>query len=167
VFSRALSPQPLNTCSYVTRCFVQTGLRCSPALVSYPTDTLKMSSSRATSQPHPVLGESFKGTPRSLGTDSTVHPSSGWDTSYCVTPNHELIFIATFFFFFFWFWFFETGFLCSLGCPGTHSVDQWPRTQKSTCLCLPSAGIKGVGHHCLAHCYFVIVTVVSHNVNVF
>jgi hypothetical protein len=24
-----------------------------------------------------------------------------------------------------------------------------------------------VGHHCLAHCYFVIVTVVSHNVNVF
>ena len=23
----------------------------------------------------------------------------------------------------------------------------WPRTQKSTCLCLPSAGIKGVHHH--------------------
>jgi hypothetical protein len=23
----------------------------------------------------------------------------------------------------------------------------WPRTQKSTCLCLPSAGIKGVRHH--------------------
>jgi hypothetical protein len=22
------------------------------------------------------------------------------------------------------FWFFETGFLCSPGCPGTHSVDQ-------------------------------------------
>jgi hypothetical protein len=29
----------------------------------------------------------------------------------------------------------------------------WPGTQKSTCLCLPSAGIKGV-HHCLVwhHC---------------
>jgi hypothetical protein len=49
---------------------------------------------------------------------------------------------------FFFFWFFETGFLCialavldSLCRPG------WPRTQKSTCLCLPSAGTKGVRHH--------------------
>jgi hypothetical protein len=25
----------------------------------------------------------------------------------------------------------------------------WPQTQKSTCLCFPSAGIKGVSHHCL------------------
>jgi hypothetical protein len=31
--------------------------------------------------------------------------------------------------------------VCSPGCPGT---------QKSTCLCLPSAGIKGVRHHHLA-----------------
>ena len=31
--------------------------------------------------------------------------------------------------------------LCSPGCPGTHSVDQ-------ACLCLPSAEIKGVSHHC-------------------
>jgi hypothetical protein len=48
----------------------------------------------------------------------------------------------------FLFVFFETGFLCvawlswnSLCRPG------WPRTQKSACLCLPSAGIKGVCHH--------------------
>jgi hypothetical protein len=35
--------------------------------------------------------------------------------------------------------FFETGFLCvALGCP---------QTQKSACLCLQSAGIKGVHHH--------------------
>ncbi|GAB1284775.1 V-type proton ATPase subunit H [Apodemus speciosus] len=58
--------------------------------------------------------------------------------------------------------------LYSPGCPGTHAVDQaglelrnppasasqsagitgssqgWPRTQKSTCLCLPSAEIKGI-----------------------
>jgi hypothetical protein len=47
--------------------------------------------------------------------------------------------------------FFETGFLFvawlswnSLCRPG------WPQTQKSTCLCLPSAGIKGVSHHCPA-----------------
>jgi hypothetical protein len=31
--------------------------------------------------------------------------------------------------------------LCRLG---------WPRTQKPACLCLPSAGIKGVHHHCSA-----------------
>jgi hypothetical protein len=42
--------------------------------------------------------------------------------------------------------FFKTGFL--LSCPGTHSRTGWPRTQKSACLCLPSAGIKGVGHYC-------------------
>ena len=47
------------------------------------------------------------------------------------------------------FLFFETGFLCvalavlklTLCRPG------WPLTQKSACLCLPSAGIKGVHHH--------------------
>ena len=27
----------------------------------------------------------------------------------------------------------------------------WPQTQKSACLCLPRAGIKGVPHHCLAY----------------
>jgi hypothetical protein len=34
-------------------------------------------------------------------------------------------------------------------CPGTSSVDQrgWPQIQKSTCLCLPYAGIEGVCHH--------------------
>jgi hypothetical protein len=40
--------------------------------------------------------------------------------------------------------------LCSPGYPRTHSRPGWPQTQKSTCLCLPSAGIKGVCHHCLA-----------------
>jgi hypothetical protein len=47
---------------------------------------------------------------------------------------------------------FETLSLCSPGCPGTHSRPGWPQTQKSACLCLPSAGIKGVCHHCLALC---------------
>ncbi|GAB1296005.1 Glutamine--fructose-6-phosphate aminotransferase [Apodemus speciosus] len=38
--------------------------------------------------------------------------------------------------------------LCSPGCPGTHSVDQAGlELKKSACLCLPSAGIKGVRHH--------------------
>jgi hypothetical protein len=36
-------------------------------------------------------------------------------------------------------------FLCNLGCPGTHSVDQ--AGLKSACLCLPSAGSKGMHHH--------------------
>jgi hypothetical protein len=37
----------------------------------------------------------------------------------------RIVFCFFGFFFFFWFFgFFETGFLCSLGCPGTHSVDQ-------------------------------------------
>jgi hypothetical protein len=37
----------------------------------------------------------------------------------------------------------------------------WPRTQKSTCLCLPNAGIKGVRHHCLAECHLVNPVVLS------
>ena len=39
--------------------------------------------------------------------------------------------------------------LGSPGCPGTHSVDQ-AGFKKSTCLCLSSAGIKGLCHHCPA-----------------
>ena len=40
--------------------------------------------------------------------------------------------------------------LCSPGCPGTSSCRSgWPWTQRSSCLCLQSAGIKGVCHHCL------------------
>jgi hypothetical protein len=47
--------------------------------------------------------------------------------------------------FFFW----DRVSLCSPDCPGTHSLDQaGPWTQKCTCLCLPSAGIKGVCQHC-------------------
>ena len=43
--------------------------------------------------------------------------------------------------------------LCSPGCPRTNSLCRpgWPRIQKSACLCLPSAGIKGVHHHCPAN----------------
>jgi hypothetical protein len=39
--------------------------------------------------------------------------------------------------------------LCSHGCPGTHSVDQ-AGLELKCCLCLPSAGIKGMRHHCPA-----------------
>jgi hypothetical protein len=43
----------------------------------------------------------------------------------------------------------------SLYSPGWNSLCRpgWPRTQKSACLCLPSAGIKGVCHH--ARLYFI------------
>jgi hypothetical protein len=54
--------------------------------------------------------------------------------------NYGTISPVFFSFFFFWFFFFfrDRVSLYSPGCPGT---------QKSTCLCLPSAGIKGVRHH--------------------
>jgi hypothetical protein len=56
----------------------------------------------------------------------------------------------------FFFCFFETGFLCvalavlqlTLYRPG------WLRTQKFTCLCLPSAGIKGVRRHTRRFSFF-------------
>jgi hypothetical protein len=39
----------------------------------------------------------------------------------------------------------------SLGCPGTHSVDQAGlKLRNPPASCLPSAGIKGVRHHCPA-----------------
>ena len=40
--------------------------------------------------------------------------------------------------------------LCSSGYPRTHYVvSGWLRTQRSACLCFPSAETKGVCHHCL------------------
>jgi hypothetical protein len=65
-------------------------------------------------------------------------------------PSHQPLrfFSSSFLFFFF---FLRQGFSVnpwlfwnSLCRPG------WPQTQKSACLCLPSAGIKGVHHHCPA-----------------
>jgi hypothetical protein len=48
--------------------------------------------------------------------------------------------------------------LCSPGCPGTHSVDQaGPRTQRFACLCLSSAGIKGMCHHCPARLHYTFI----------
>lgn len=45
----------------------------------------------------------------------------------------------------FFFFFFKTGFLCSAGCPGTHSETRLPsNSQRSTCLWPLRAGIKGV-----------------------
>jgi hypothetical protein len=41
----------------------------------------------------------------------------------------------------------------SLGRPG------WPQTQKSACLCLPSAGIKGVRHHCPAKIFLSLLNI--------
>jgi hypothetical protein len=70
------------------------------------------------------------------------HQAHNWYTNIHVmrTAGHSFLFVCFFFLFFF---FFETGFLCipwlswNLLCrPG------WPQTQKSTCLCLLSAGIK-------------------------
>lgn len=43
-----------------------------------------------------------------------------------------------------------TVYICSSGCPGIHFVDQpglKSNSQTSSCLCLPSAGIKGMCYH--------------------
>lgn len=45
--------------------------------------------------------------------------------------------------------------LYNLGCLGTQYRPDWPQTQQSTCLCLQSAGIKSVHHHCLAYFTFI------------
>lgn len=43
--------------------------------------------------------------------------------------------------------------LCTPGSPETCSVDQTGlKLKKSVCFCLSSAGVKGVHHHCPAHC---------------
>ena len=42
----------------------------------------------------------------------------------------------------------QTGFLCSHWLSwNSLCIPGWPQTQKSACLCLPSAGIKGVCHY--------------------
>jgi hypothetical protein len=52
-----------------------------------------------------------------------------------------------------WFWFLvfqDRVSLYSPGCPGTYFVDQAGLELRTTCLCLPSAGIRGELHQCLA-----------------
>ena len=61
------------------------------------------------------------------------------------------------FFFCFVCLFFETGFLC-VAWPSRNSLCRpgQPQTQKSACLCLPSARIKGELHHCPARENFIV-----------
>jgi hypothetical protein len=56
-----------------------------------------------------------------------------------------------------WFGFCETGFLCI--ALTVLEFLSWPRTQKFACLCLPSAGIKGVLHHSRREFVFVFALV--------
>jgi hypothetical protein len=59
--------------------------------------------------------------------------------------------------------FFETGFLCiALAVLELTFRPGWPRTQKSACLCLPSAGIKGVRHHSRLQLLFLMNTGQNH-----
>lgn len=63
----------------------------------------------------------------------------------------SLTFLCFFCFFFFGLFvclFLRQGCLCSLGWPGTRFVDQvGSNSCRSTCLCLPNAGTKGLCHH--------------------
>ena len=69
----------------------------------------------------------------------------------CLRDARHVTFFVVFFLFVCLFCLFAFGDRVSLyspGCPGTQLCRPgWPRTQKSACLCLPSAGIKGVRHH--------------------
>ena len=64
-----------------------------------------------------------------------------------------VFFFFYFFFFLLFFFFSRQGFSVQPWLSWNNSLCRpgWPRTQKSTCLCLPSTGIKGVRHHCPAH----------------
>jgi hypothetical protein len=63
----------------------------------------------------------------------------------CLIHTERLVMTASSSLLLFYFLFFRDRVsLYSPGCPGTHSRPGWPRTQKSACLYLPSAGIKGV-----------------------
>jgi hypothetical protein len=76
----------------------------------------------------------------------------------CVSAQHTPFIIYYFFFFFFFLVFQDRVSLYSPGCPGTHNSlgrPGWARTQKSACLCLPSAGIKGMRHHAQLIYYFL------------
>lgn len=55
------------------------------------------------------------------------------------------------------FWFFETGVLCVSLAILENSLfnPSWSRIQKSSWLCLPSAEIKGVRHHCSAYLWII------------
>ena len=44
--------------------------------------------------------------------------------------------------------------LCSPGCPTTQLIDQAGPKLRSACLCVPSAGIKGVPLLIVERCYF-------------
>jgi hypothetical protein len=79
---------------------------------------------------------------------------------FCCTEAFKFCMFS--FFFFFFFGFSRQGFSVlpwlswnSRCRPG------WPQTQKSACLCLRSAGIKGVRHHAQHTISFVMVTIIS------
>ena len=98
--------------------------------------------------------------------EPSLHP---WDEDYFIMMDDhfdvfldsvcenfiEVLFVCLlvlFLFFAFCFVFRDMVSLCSSGCPGTHSVDQAGLKLRNppACLCLPSAGIKGLCHHCRA-----------------
>jgi hypothetical protein len=70
--------------------------------------------------------------------------------SFFLTPYLTSPFLPSFFPSLLPFWFYKTGSsLCSLGCPGTHSVDHASNSYRSTASAFQGAGIKGVCHHSL------------------
>jgi hypothetical protein len=132
--------EPIETPSFVGRNFLTSVQALSPAEKL----TLKSPTSCSHSNLAPTPGfQVCPGRDPLSGTNSPLR-SNFHSSNFCTFVRH--LFFCLFVFVFV----FETGFLCvalavlELCRPG------WPRTRKSACLCLPSAGIKGVCHHRLA-----------------
>ena len=67
---------------------------------------------------------------------------------HCVRARNLPLHYNTFFLFCFVLFFLRQGFSVSPGLSWNSLCSPgWPRTQKSACLCLPSAGIKGMRQH--------------------
>ena len=98
-------------------------------------------------------------------THSALPASASWvlGLKACTTKPGYFFFsflFSSFLFFFFLFFFFLYRSPCSPRWPGTHFVDQAGLiSQRSTCLCLPSTGIKAMYHHPLLSSQYILFVI--------
>jgi hypothetical protein len=97
------------------------------------------------------------------------HPLILCSHHVCSSTSHSIHLTSNdlFIYLFIYFWFFKTGFLC-IALPVLDSLCRpvWPRNQKSTCLCIPSAESKGMHHHCPAQIWLLMCFILNFNTQV-